>query len=261
MRNKAIDKVEELGAEVGKNIQRRKAVELDIAVDTPTIFLLEGRRRWMVEFGQFTLNKTDDTAIVRIANMKASCLTDSKIFDCVPSFSVAIAFNPTALVANVEISSLRLKIDRVHYQSLMSLLTVIRKHTNKSDIMERSTRKALVFLKEKNWKKVMATIAEGYLYFWEKKEYPLAVVRIRTVLIGTDANRSNSLIIGDRLGHNYLIAFEDAGVMSKWLADLQKIASVQFQEEAEVSRPDSTTFELRLTIGSVQLLLLAPNSE
>ncbi len=97
--------------------------------------------------------------------------------------------------------------------------------------MERSTRKALVFLKEKNWKKVMATIAEGYLYFWEKKEYPLAIVRIRRVLVGTDANRSNSIVIGDRRGNNFLIAFEDAGVMNTWLADLQKIASVQFEEE------------------------------
>jgi|JI6StandDraft_1071083.scaffolds.fasta_scaffold17328_8 hypothetical protein len=133
--------------------------------------------------------------------------------------------------AHAEVEELKVKLDRVHYLSLISLLTVIRKHTNKSEIMERSSRKALVFLKEKNWKKVMATIAEGYLYFWEKKEYPLAMVRIRKVLIGTDANRSNSIVIGDLRGNNFLVAFEDAGVMNTWLTDLQKIASVQFQEE------------------------------
>jgi len=58
LRNRAIDRVEELGVEVGKNIQLKKAVELDIAVDTPTVILLEGRRRWVVELGQLTLNKT-----------------------------------------------------------------------------------------------------------------------------------------------------------------------------------------------------------
>lgn len=95
--------------------------------------------------------------------------------------------------------------------------------------MEKASRKSLVFLKEKNWRKVLATITEGYLYFWEKKEYPLAVVRIRKVLVGTDANRSNSIVIGDRRGNNYLVAFEDPAVMGQWLAELQKIASVQFE--------------------------------
>lgn len=95
--------MEELGVEVGKNIQRKQAVELDVTIDTPTLILLESRRRWVLEFGQFSLSKKDETALVRVANMKAICLTDSKQFECIPNFSISVAFNPGAMLASVEI--------------------------------------------------------------------------------------------------------------------------------------------------------------
>lgn len=68
-------------------------MELDVIIDTPTVILLESRKRWVLELGQFTLNKKDGPALIRVANMKASCLTDSNIFECVPSFCVKVAFD------------------------------------------------------------------------------------------------------------------------------------------------------------------------
>jgi hypothetical protein len=130
---------------------------------------------------------------------------------------------------SVSISQLELRLDQTHYASLLSLLKVVKTSTNKSEIMERSTKRALVFLKEKNWKKVLATISEGYMYFWEKKEFPLAAVRIRKVLASSDSSKSNSILVSDREGNNFLVAFDSSNVMEQWLSELQKIATLQYE--------------------------------
>jgi hypothetical protein len=59
------------------------------------VILIEGRRRWVIEFGNITVIKMQNDASVQLVNIKADCVTDSKVFSCVPEFTVQIQINST----------------------------------------------------------------------------------------------------------------------------------------------------------------------
>jgi hypothetical protein len=49
----------------------------------------------VIEFGNITVIKMQNDASVQLVNIKADCVTDSKVFSCVPEFTVQIQINST----------------------------------------------------------------------------------------------------------------------------------------------------------------------